>query len=103
MRHAWIYGGMCEIRPPVYSSEKDRGHSRMSKGFKRRIWGFEETRGFHRRTEGFKKERWFQFPRSRGGFREGQRCFKNEGGFQKGLVVSEESKGVQRRTAVFQE
>jgi hypothetical protein len=19
VRHAWIYGGMCEIRPPVYS------------------------------------------------------------------------------------
>ena len=21
VRHAWIYGGMCEIRPPVYSAE----------------------------------------------------------------------------------
>jgi hypothetical protein len=22
VRHAWIYGGMCEIRPPVYREEK---------------------------------------------------------------------------------
>ena len=27
VRHAWIYGGMCEIRPPVYRAQKVEGPS----------------------------------------------------------------------------
>jgi hypothetical protein len=32
VRHAWIYGGMCEIRPPVYKagSVYDLGRSEVS-------------------------------------------------------------------------
>jgi hypothetical protein len=25
VRHAWIYGGMCEIRPPVYTIPPQKG------------------------------------------------------------------------------
>jgi hypothetical protein len=87
-------------------SENDKGHLRMRKGFKRRIWGFEETRGFHRRTEGLRRregssfrevevvlekdrgvsrrlegsrKNWW-FPRRQRGFREVQRPSKNKKG-----------------------
>jgi hypothetical protein len=55
-------------------SEKVRGHSRIRKGFQRKIWGFKEAREFYRRV--FKKER----------------------GSQKGLVVSEEAREFQKMT-----
>ena len=32
VRHAWIYGGMCEIRPPVYSLSSRRRHPAAVRG-----------------------------------------------------------------------
>jgi hypothetical protein len=87
-------------------SQKDRGFSRRREG-SIKDWGFrggervsQKDRGFSRRREGSRKNLWFP---TRGVSHEDNEFPRRiVHGFYKGLVVSEEARGFQRRTETFQ-